>query len=304
MTRGTALSRRAAGHFPGMAPPRVALSLCRVVGPCVAAALCAVAGYASAQEIIAAEPTPAPRWPFPFPRPVQATPASVPAAAAALPTAEPRPPADPDAGKDAMQAAAGRSADRLAWSKLTPAQQAALEPLAREWASIDGNRKQKWLEIAERLPRMSAAERARMQTRMAEWTRMTPQQRAQVRLYFQEAKQVAPQHRKESWDAYLALPAEQRRQLAERATKSNIVVAPEAAAVPRPVAPTVVQAQPGATTTLMSRRPTPPPHQQTGLPKIAATPEFVDRATLLPQRGAQGAAVRAVAASEPVVPRR
>ena len=85
--------------------------------------------------------------------------------------------------------------------------------------------------------------------------------------------------------------------------KSNIVAAPEPAVMPRLVAPTVVQAQPGATTTLLSRRATPPAHQQAGLPKIAATPDFVDRATLLPQRGAQGAAIRPVAASEPA-PRR
>jgi len=51
----------------------------------------------------------------------------------------------------------------------------------------------------------------------------------------------------------------------------------------------------------MSKRPAPPAHQQTGLPKIAATPEFVDRTTLLPQRGAQGAAAKhAAGASAPV----
>jgi hypothetical protein len=64
-----------------------------------------------------------------------------------------------------------------------------------------------------------------------------------------------------------------------------------------------VQAGPGATTTLVTRRPTPPAHQQTGLPKIAATPEFVNKSTLLPQRGPQGAAVRPVA-DPPVPPRR
>ena len=74
--------------------------------------------------------------------------------------------------------------------------------------------------------------------------------------------------------------------------------AASSAAAPKPVAPTVVQAQPGATTTLISKRPAPPAHQQTGLPKIAATPGFVDKSTLLPQRGPQGAATRSAAASE------
>ncbi|TXC65911.1 hypothetical protein FSC37_07780 [Piscinibacter aquaticus] len=58
-----------------------------------------------------------------------------------------------------------------------------------------------------------------------------------------------------------------------------------------------MQAAPGATTSLISKRPTPPAHQQPGLPKIAASPGFVDKQTLLPQRGAQGAA--AVPAQSP-----
>jgi hypothetical protein len=77
--------------------------------------------------------------------------------------------------------------------------------------------------------------------------------------------------------------------------KSNIVPNPAYVAPAKPVAPTVVQAQPGVSTTLMSRRPTPPAHQQTGLPKIAATPGFVDKSTLLPQRGPQAAATRSPA---------
>src|SRR5204862_3080770 len=81
--------------------------------------------------------------------------------------------------------------------------------------------------------------------------------------------------------------------------KSNIVPNPAFAAPPKAVGPTVVQAQPGATTTLMSRRPVPPAHQQTGLPKIAATPGFVDKSTLLPQRGPQGAATHSAASSTP-----
>jgi hypothetical protein len=47
----------------------------------------------------------------------------------------------------------------------------------------------------------------------------------------------------------------------------------------------------------MTARAAPPAHHQTGMPKIAATPGFVDPATLLPKRGPQGAAVRSAAAS-------
>ena len=66
----------------------------------------------------------------------------------------------------------------------------------------------------------------------------------------------------------------------------------------KPVAPTIVQAKPGATTTLMTRQAKPPAHQQPGQPKIAAKPDQVNRQTLLPQRGPQAV----TAASAPRLP--
>jgi hypothetical protein len=165
---------------------------------------------------------------------------------------------------------------------------------------------------------------------MAEWAKMSPLERGQVRLNFQQAKQAPAKERQASWEAYQALEPEQRRELADRAapaatkasrpieaaaksppvarpdrlgpdvpqTKSNTVPDPALAARPKPVAPTVVQARPGVSTTLISKPSAPPAHQPSGLPKIAATPEFVDKKTLLPQTGAQSAA-RPAAASAP-----
>ena len=225
------------------------------------------------------------------------------------------------------------------WPELSRAQQAALKPLEVSWPAIASDQKQKWLEVSARLPALSPAEQVRVQARMAEWARMTPLQRGQARLRFGEAKRVAPEDRVAQWDAYQALPPEQKRDLASRAApapapvaasgavrvgapevgvrtvpsasstgvvrsardttqpKSNIVVSNPLAVAPKPVTATLVQAQPGATTNLLTRQPTPPAHQQTGLPKIAASPGFVDKNTLLPQRGPQGAAVHSAAAS-------
>lgn len=205
---------------------------------------------------------------------------------------------------------------------MPPAQQLALNPLRAEWSGLGADSKQKWLEIAARFPTLPADERVRIQARMTEWARMSPQERGRVRLNFQEATQASPRDRQAQWDAYQALPEEQKRRLAARAVpaeirrpapvplvgagtpaqeaataKSNIIPNPAHAQPLRQVAPTVVQAQPGATTTLITKRATPPVHQQTGLPKISATPEFVDRATLLPQRGPQGAAALSPSAS-------
>jgi hypothetical protein len=50
---------------------------------------------------------------------------------------------------------------------------------------------------------------------------------------------------------------------------------------------------------MTAKAPLPPVHTQAGLPKLAATPNFVDPATLLPKRGPQGAASRTAASNDP-----
>lgn len=203
------------------------------------------------------------------------------------------------------------------WQDLSAPQRATLKPLERDWSSIDASSKQKWQEIAARYPNLPPAEQQRISTRMTEWVKLSPRERGQARLNFQASRQLAPEERQARWQAYQSLTPEQRGKLAARAApagpaaprgnegarkptapprdgvqaKSNIVPNPSFAAPPRAVAPTVVQAAPGATTSLMSKRNVPPTYQQPGLPKIAASPGFVDKQTLLPQRGPQGAAV-------------
>jgi len=201
------------------------------------------------------------------------------------------------------------------WQNLTPAQREALAPLERDWPTIDAQRKQKWVQLAARFKTLPPEEKTRIHARMTEWARLTPAERGQARLRFEEARQVPASDRTARWQEYQALSPEQRAQLAARASgsaatasgaearppkpvardskeaKSNIVPNPTPSQTPRQVAPTLVQAAPGATTTLITRKPAPPPHQQVGMPKIAATPEFVQRSTLLPKRGPQAAAI-------------
>lgn len=207
-----------------------------------------------------------------------------------------------------------------AWPALSAQQRSVLAPLQRDWHTIDASRKAKWLEVAARFPSMPAEERQRVQERMADWARMSPAERGRARLNFQESKQFTREQKQERWEAYQALPDEQRRALAERAKpavdprkatatatlpdsagpKQTPQAARPAASAPlvKPVAPTIVQAKPGATTTLMTRRAEPPAHQKPGQPKIAAKPDQVNSQTLLPQLGPQATA----AASAPRQP--
>jgi len=217
---------------------------------------------------------------------------------------------------------AARAGPDAAWETLTPAQKQVLAPLQRDWSSLDPNRRDKWLEVASRYPSMSEDERRRLQERMAAWARMSPAERARARLQYQEIRQLPPEERQARWQAYQALTEDERRALAqlarppargtagadtrsgagattENVTRKNNLVVPRPQAKSRTVSPSLVNARPGATTTTLTTPAAPPVHHQAGMPKIAATPGFVDRATLLPQRGPQGAAVSAPAASAP-----
>lgn len=179
------------------------------------------------------------------------------------------------------------------WASLSRQQQAALAPLQQEWAGIDASRKAKWLEVAERFGGMPPEERERVQKRMAEWARLTPAERGRARAGFQEMRQLPPADRQAAWDAYQALAPDQREDLARQRIQSK-TEPPRADErkdrTLRPATPTDVRGNTGATTRLVTRTPTPPPHQQSGLPKVAERPDFVNPQTLLPQRGAQGAA--------------
>lgn len=201
------------------------------------------------------------------------------------------------------------------WVSLSRSQQTVLAPLQRDWASIDAPRKQKWLEVARRFPTLPEAERQRIQERMAEWARMSPAERGRARLQFQESRLLSAEDRQASWEAYRALPDDERKALVQRAKKpppkaavpaearvadtapKRNLVNPSRQAPAKTVAPTIVQAKPGVSTTLLTAKTPPPSHQQSGLPKIAATKDFVDPNTLLPQRGPQAAAVQTPAGS-------
>ena len=189
--------------------------------------------------------------------------------------------------------------DGVSWAALNASHRAALAPLQDQWPSLSATTKEKWVGVARRMAAMQPVERERIQGRMADWARLTPVQRGQARLYFQEARNVSPEVRSEQWKRYNELSDDEKRQLSARAvpssatravsgargagtafsvtdgqpaTKINTTPAASSLPLPKRIAPSVVQAQPGATTTLISSRPQPPLHQPAGMPKIGGAP--------------------------------
>jgi hypothetical protein len=156
---------------------------------------------------------------------------------------------------------------------LTPAQQQALAPLAPKWDTVSESQKRKWLALSQNFPKMSGAEQAKLHSRMSEWVALSPQQRTQARLNFGQTKQLSPDDKKAKWEAYQALPPEEKRKLAASAAKP-----PATAAAVKPVAPEKLAVVPKSG-----------PRQASATPRIAAAPNQVDHNTLLPQpRPAQG----------------
>ena len=209
-------------------------------------------------------------------------PAAAPAAPAAAVPAAPLPggatavqPAKPSVSTQApikpapvRTAPAPRPESQPTWAALTPAQQTALAPLSASWRSLGEAHKRKWIALSQNFATMPPGEQARLHSRMTEWAALSPQQRNLARLNYAEAQQVAPNDKRAKWEAYQALPPEEKRKLAAGAAASK----------PAPP-PTAVAVQPVPQQKLAKI----PKGKKQGSPaKIAVVPGQVDDNTLLP----------------------
>ncbi|WP_051971713.1 DUF3106 domain-containing protein [Massilia sp. 9096] len=123
------------------------------------------------------------------------------------------------AGKPGAPARKGdKGGDKPLWRALTPAQQLALQPLQGEWDQMDGVRKQKWLQLANRFANMTPEEQERVHARMREWARLTPEQRELARETYNRTRKIAPDQKTATWESYQQLPDDQKKKLAASAT--------------------------------------------------------------------------------------
>ena len=111
-----------------------------------------------------------------------------------------------------------KGGDKPLWRSLTPAQQLALQPLQGEWDQMDGVRKQKWLQLANRFATLKPEEQQRVHERMREWVKLTPEQRELARETYTRTRKIAPEQKNATWESYQQLPEEQKKKLAASAT--------------------------------------------------------------------------------------
>jgi hypothetical protein len=195
------------------------------------------------------------------------------ALAAVMPVAlaqpQPQPhPAASSASRPVLTASAAKLAvkqrTKPLWVELTPAEQQALVPLAPKWDTLSETQKRKWLALSQNFPRMSGAEQAKLHSRMTEWVALSPQQRTQARLNFGQTQQLSPDDKKAKWEAYQALPPEEKSKLAARAAKP-----PATAAAVKPVP-----------TDKLAITPKPVNRHTAPAPRVAVAPPPVERPAL------------------------
>ena len=123
----------------------------------------------------------------------------------------------PAAAKPAAKPKATKPGVRPAWAELTAEQQQVLAPLKADWDSLEPDRRQKWIAIAKRYPRMQAVEQERVQRRMQAWAALSPDQRRQARENYKHlAKSPRPAPNKDlrqAWAEYQALSPYERQSL-------------------------------------------------------------------------------------------
>ena len=127
-----------------------------------------------------------------------------------------QPNAPQSAKKDKPKATAVKKGVRPVWAELTAEQQAVLAPLKNDWDTLEPERRQKWIQIAKRYPRMKPLEQERVQRRMQTWAALSPEQRRQAReTYKQLAKSKRPPSKdlRQAWAEYQALPPQERESL-------------------------------------------------------------------------------------------
>ena len=108
------------------------------------------------------------------------------------------------------------------WKDLTPVQKTTLAPLQEDWTGLGAASRRKWIEIANRYPSMSETEQQRLQERMKEWAKFTPEQRRAAREAYLQSRTVPAEQKQEKWQSYQQLPAEEKGKLANKPIEKPI----------------------------------------------------------------------------------
>jgi hypothetical protein len=115
---------------------------------------------------------------------------------------------------DFKPAAAAPQTGGVGWSTLTTRQRNALRPLASLWPTLRPDQQRQWMTLARNFNRLNPTEQLMLQRRMTRWAELPAAQRAQARLNFGEARRLPADKKRNRWEQYQTLSAEERERLA------------------------------------------------------------------------------------------
>lgn len=111
---------------------------------------------------------------------------------------------------------------KSSWSALDAQQKRILAPLEGTWDGMDSFRQKKWLAIAQHYPTMGQEEKIRTQHHMAEWVKLTPEERKLAREKYKSMQRTSPEKKaavKQKWQEYQNLPESEKARLKTEALR-------------------------------------------------------------------------------------
>lgn len=107
-------------------------------------------------------------------------------------------------------------ASQVTWAQLTSDQKKVLAPLGAEWDTLRPWQREKMLDIARDYPKMDAKKQARVKERLNTWSRMTPYERENARIRYQQFHSLSAEKKDElrkKWAEHQKLPEAEREKL-------------------------------------------------------------------------------------------
>ena len=108
-----------------------------------------------------------------------------------------------------------------AWQQLNDQQRLVLAPLEEDWTSLTKARQKKWLEVANRYPNMSDAEKSTLQSRMTEWAKLSTAERQIARDNYLRTIKISPEKKAAAWESYQQLSDEDKKKLADKKASTS-----------------------------------------------------------------------------------
>lgn len=123
---------------------------------------------------------------------------------------------DMGAIKSSLNGDEADEANTKSWGKLTDDQRKTLSALGGEWDTLRPWQRAKMLDIARDYPKMDTEKQLRVQRRLTSWSRMTPYERENARIRYQQFNNLSPEKKDElhkKWAEHQKLPEVEREKL-------------------------------------------------------------------------------------------